>query len=350
MTKGTEDKSIKKFESMLSPAQELLDNPPKIISVSPKLDVGLGGGITEGCLVILTGPEKVGKTVTALTIARNAQQTSIDEESTSKVRKVYYGNIEGRIKPRDIKGIRGLNLGIEYFEFVKSKQGQILSGEDYLTFFDYMVHNIPYSVGIVDSFSSLISKDEMINSLEDVEVAAIQRILSRFTKKISNTLPINKSVIIGITHLMANIKKFGAGREKTEKSGNALKYAQDVKLYATHKTPLKQGETQIGQTVHWVVENSALGKPGQQVESHIKYGVGIWNEYELAELAKEYGIAKGGTWLTLPNGDKVQGLVQFAEYLEENINAYNDIKQQVFEMSGISIGIISNETSSSSIS
>ena len=82
----------------------------------------------------------------------------------------------------------------------------------------------------------------------------MNRTLSKFTRRFANVLPINRVTLVGITHLMANIQKFGAGRSKVEKSGSSLKYAQDVKLWATHRKPIMQGDTQIGQEVFWKVE------------------------------------------------------------------------------------------------
>jgi RecA/RadA recombinase len=163
----------------------------------------------------------------------------------------------------------------------------------------------------------------------------MNRYLSKFTRRFANVLPINRVTLVGITHLMANINKFGAGKSKVEKSGNALKYAQDVKLWATHKKAIMQGETQIGQEVFWVVENSAIGAPGQKVSSIIKYGRGIWNEYELAQLAKDFGVVEGKTWMKLPNGEKVQGMSNFATYLENNPEYYDELRQQIFEMIGL---------------
>ena len=90
---------IKEYGEVIHDASYITDNEADIISVGPKLDIALGGGVPEGSLFIMTGPEKVGKTVTALTFCSNAQK---------KKRKVYYGNIEGRLKSRDLHGITGL--------------------------------------------------------------------------------------------------------------------------------------------------------------------------------------------------------------------------------------------------
>jgi recombination protein RecA len=323
---------LKEFGDVLLEASYIVDNPPPIISVTPKIDIALGGGVPEGCLFIMTGPEKVGKTVHALEFCKNAQRVKLENDEK---RKIYYGNIEGRLKKRDLEGIKGLCFSEEEFKIVGSTKGNILSGEKYLAIFDQIIHNEPHAVCVIDSFSALAAEAELVGDITDVQVAAMNRYLSKFTRRFANVLPINRVTLVGITHLMANIQKFGAGKSKVEKSGSALKYAQDVKLWATHKEALKQGETQIGQKVHWVVENSAIGAPGQKVTSIIKYGHGIWNEYELAELAKDYGIVEGKSWITMTNGEKVQGMSNFASYLENNPDYYNELRQQVFEMVGL---------------
>ncbi len=323
---------LKEFGDVLLEASYIVDNPPPIIPVTPKIDIALGGGVPEGSLFIMTGPEKIGKTVHALQFCKNAQKAKIEGDQK---RKVYYGNIEGRLKKRDLEGIRGLQFDADNLKIVGSTKGNILSGEKYLAIFDQIIHNEPHAVCVIDSFSALAAESELSGDITDVQVAAMNRYLAKFTRRFANVLPINRVTLVGITHLMANIQKFGAGKSKVEKSGSALKYAQDVKLWATHKQPLMQGETQIGQKVNWVVENSAIGAPGQKVTSIIKYGHGIWNEYELAELAKDYGLVEGKTWLTLPNGEKVQGMSNFATYLENNPEYYDELRQQVFEMVGM---------------
>lgn len=91
---------VKEYGNVVHDPSSITDQKLKIISVSPKIDIALGGGVPEGSLFIMTGPEKVGKTVTALTFCANAQQAN---------RQIYYGNIEGRLRKRDIEGITELD-------------------------------------------------------------------------------------------------------------------------------------------------------------------------------------------------------------------------------------------------
>ena len=319
---------IKEYGNVLHDPASITERPLEVLSVGPKLDIALGGGVPEGSLFIMTGPEKVGKTVTALTFCANAQK--------HYERKIYYANIEGRLKKRDLEGITDLTLDSEKMQIIGSTEGNILSAEKYLSIIDNIVHTQPGSLAIVDSFSALSSESELTGNLEDVQVMSVQKVLAKFCRRISNVLPINRVTVVGITHLMANMNRFGRGKTKVEKSGSALKYQVDVKLHASHSTPLMQGDTQIGQTIHWQIVTSAIGPPGQKVESHIRYGKGIWKEMEITDLLIDFGlISKAGAWLKLPNGEKVQGKTNMAKYLEENPDQYEDFRSQIFEMVGM---------------
>jgi recombination protein RecA len=319
---------IKEYGNVLHDPASITERPLQTLSVGPKLDIALGGGVPEGSLFIMTGPEKVGKTVTALTFCANAQKYY--------ERQVYYANIEGRLKKRDLQGITDLSLEPEKMQIIGSTEGNILSAEKYLSIIDNIVHTQPGSLAIVDSFSALSSESELTGNLADVQVMSVQKVLAKFCRRISNVLPINRVTVVGITHLMANVNRFGRGKTKVEKSGSALKYQVDVKLHASHSTPLMQGDTQIGQTIHWQIVTSAIGPPGQKVESHIRYGKGIWKEMELADLMIDFGlISKAGAWLKLPNGEKIQGKVNLAKYLEENPDEYRTFLNEVLSMVGI---------------
>ena len=100
----------KEYGDVIHDPSSIIDQKLKIISVSPKIDIALGGGVPEGSLFIMTGPEKVGKTVTALTFCANAQKLN---------RTTYYGNIEGRLRKRDIEGIKELKADPKLFKIIE---------------------------------------------------------------------------------------------------------------------------------------------------------------------------------------------------------------------------------------
>ena len=111
-----------------------------------------------------------------------------------------------------------------------------------------------------------------------------------------------------------------------------LKYAVDVKLRATHTTPVMVGEIQVAQEVHWKIESSAIGRPGT-CTSILRYGYGIDKEAELVQLASEAGvIPKGGSWYTLPSGEKLQGLENIRNVLVEKPEIYQEINKKFREL------------------
>lgn len=69
------DKTIKEYGQILKKGSEVLKDKEdlQVISISPAIDVGLGGGVLEGSWITLTGDPKSGKTTTSMQIAKTAK-------------------------------------------------------------------------------------------------------------------------------------------------------------------------------------------------------------------------------------------------------------------------------------
>ena len=279
---------------------DFIDEKREILSLSPKIDLGLGGGIPEGSNVILAGPPKCGKTVTSLHLAAKAQK---------KGRKVFFLNIEGRLKPRDLKGIRGLDPSkVEIIRSFKNPDGslRVLTAEEYLDIAERKIKDYPGCVVIIDSISQLMTEGEGLGELGQKHRAPVPVLLSQFFKRICNIIPINKNIVISMVHIIANT---GGGHKTTQRSGgNKIQYAVDVDLECKWVEKWMVGQvkddpesgTQIGQKVHWITGSTAIAPPGIKILSHIRYGVGIDETYELLDLGRLLGyITKvAGGWHT----------------------------------------------------
>jgi recombination protein RecA len=315
----------------------LLDKKLCTISVSPSLDMVLGGGIPEGSFVILTGQPKGGKSVTALDIAASAQQKQYAHGSFSEGRQVYYFNVEGRLKKRDIEGIKGLDL--DRFHIIGSQEGKILHAEEYLQIAEKVINEVSGSVVIIDSYSALCTEAEITSDMDKMQRADGAKLLAKFCRKVANVIPVNKNIVIGITHLMGNPTGYGA--EFKEKSGQAIAYQTDVKLRIKKFTPWVLGNqsTQIGQEVEWQVICSALGAPGGTITSYIRYGEGIDKHTEAICLASDLGlIHKGGAWYTLtslPDKPKFQGTEKMRSYLVDNPDVFKSLIESINETIGL---------------
>lgn len=328
---------IKNFgDDIMLTGNAIVDKKNIVIPVSPSLDIILNGGIPEGSFVVLTGQPKCGKTTTSLDFAATAQKPQY-QGILKEPREVYYLNIEGRLKKRDLEGIPGLNL--DRFHVIGSQQGKILHAEEYLQIAEKIINEIPGSVLIIDSYSALCTEAEITSEMDKMQRADGAKLLAKFCRKVANVIPVNKNIVIGITHLMGNPTGYGA--EFKEKSGQAIAYQTDIKLRAKSFKPwlLSADSTQIGQEIEWQVICSALGPPGGNITSYIRYGQGVDKYMEAICLASDIGlIHKGGAWYTLTgvaDKPKFQGTEKVRQYLLENEKAYSELVASIKTTMGI---------------
>lgn len=328
---------VKNFgDNIILNGNAIVDKKSVIIPVSPSLDIVLNGGIPEGSFVVLTGQPKCGKTTTSLDFAATAQRPEY-KGNLKDPREVYYLNIEGRLKKRDLEGIVGLDL--TRFHVIGSQQGKILHAEEYLQIAEKIINEIPGSVLIIDSYSALCTEAEITSEMDKMQRADGAKLLAKFCRKVANVIPVNKNIVIGITHLMGNPTGYGA--EFKEKSGQAIAYQTDIKLRAKSYKPwtISADGTQIGQEIEWQVICSALGPPGGNITSYLRYGSGIDKYMEAITLASDIGIIhKGGAWYTLTalaDKPKFQGTEKVRAYLLENEKAFNDLNKSIKETMGL---------------
>ena len=306
------------------------------IPLSPALDMILHGGVPEGSFVVLTGQPKCGKTVTSLSLAAVALDPKYQGD-LEKPRHCYYLNIEGRLKKRDIEGIKGLDL--DRFTLIGSTQGKILHAEEYLQIAERIINEEPGSIVIIYSYSALCTEAEITSDMNKMQRADGAKLLAKFCRKVANVIPVNKNIVIGITHLMGNPTGYGA--EFKEKSGQAIAYQTDIKLRAKRFAPLLVGKenAQIGQEVEWQVVCSALGPPGATTTSYIRYGEGIDKSMELFNMCVDVGlIAQAGAWYTfetVEGNPKFQGAEKAREHLINNPDVYDALLKEINEALGL---------------
>lgn len=321
---------IKQFgDKSVLPASAVIEDTRQVIPWSPSIDIILGGGVPEGSWVTLTGEPKCGKTTTALHFSAKAQKPEYGN------RNVYYLNIEGRLKSRDLRGIDGLNLENthivgSYFDEDEGK-GRILSAEEYLTAGEQVIKNDPGCVLIIDSVSQLITEKEINSEVHEQHRAPGAKLLSNFCKRMSNVLPVNKNIVIAITHLIANVS--GYGKTKVESGGRKIAYAVDIKMDAKRVekwTIGKEEDAPVGQIVTWETQSTAIIAPGRKIASYLRYGHGIDEVTEIVSLAVDTGfITKRGSWLTcsfMENHLDLLGVDEWNEETEKSCKAQGQEK------------------------
>lgn len=333
---------IKKFGSdAFITGEDLSQDCNDMVRISPRVDFVLGGGIPGGSVVTLAGAPKCGKTVTTLHILGKAQLAGRD---------VYYINVEGRIKQRDLDGIACLDKSkLHIVRSYRNSDGQthIFSAEEFLTIVETIAKTRPGSVIVVDSISQLVTSGEMIDDIEKQSRAPGAQLMSRLCRKLSNVIPVNDIILIGILHVVANTS--GYGKTTSVTGGNKIRYAMDIGLECKKYTIIREGGEDtipIGQEVEWQTTSTAFAPPGQKTTSFITYGVGIDELREIVELGVEFGIIhQGGAWFTMSymedivgNFDvkqyRVQGKANLMKRLKENKEEREALEKAFYDMIG----------------
>jgi len=263
----------------------------KILSISPMLDIALGGGIKEGSWIMLSGDPKCGKTTTAMQIAANAQKEG---------RHVIYVDAEGRLKEMnfEVPDLDPENMTIIQPED-KPLPAEIFLETAYKLMTDPKYHG---AVLIIDSISSLIAEKELDGDFSPTR-AGLPKILSIFTKKMGQVLPNQRGLVVMITHTISNTS--GMGASKMADGGRKIQYQADTRMEVKHggeKVPaIKPWEDEdknaIGQIVNWKIICSSMGSPGGNCQSYIRYGHGIDSCQEYLQLAQQLAlIERKGAW------------------------------------------------------
>ena len=288
----------------------------KTISVSPAIDIALGGGIREGSWLTLTGDPKSGKTTTAMQIGANCQKEG---------RPVIYLDAEGRLKEMNFE-VPDLDPGKMA---VIAPQNEPIPAEKFLDVAYKMMTHKDYqgAVLIIDSISSLMPEKELDGDFSPTR-AGLPKILSIFTKKIGQLLPRQKGLVIAITHYIANTA--GYGKAKMSDGGNKIQYQADTRMeiaggekISAVKPWLNAAKTErVGQVVNWKIICSSMGAPGGQVQSWIRYGHGIDKVQELLMLSCDLGLIEPrGSWFNVSFMNECKDL---AKEIKPELNTDNE--------------------------
>ena len=315
----------KEYGEIFHSAEDIINEDRNIISIGPKIDAMLNGGLLEGTIATMTGKQGSGKTTTALTAAVDAQK---------KGKVIYYISIEGRIERKNLEGVEGLNLDPKKFVIIQSSEEKILTGNDFLQITLNILNQHKGCFVIVDSISAISDNKEYAGGVNAETRGSGNKLASTFIRQAAQSIRANKCTLILIGHLQM---KQGTVSYWDEKIADQVKYFTSLQLrirkYEDWKIGSGENEEQIGQKVHWEVEKNPLGPPGRSTVSYIRYGVGVDKIAEYVSLGEDYGfIEKSGSWYVidfLPDKPKCQGEASLHKHFRENPKDFEELKKQV---------------------
>jgi len=328
----TDKEFIKKYGDYVTTGDKVLETKRnyKTISISPAIDLALGGGIKEGSWMILSGPPKAGKTTTTMQIIANCQALG---------RKIIYLDVEGRLKEMNFE-VPGIDPAL--VQVIRSGD-QPLAAETFLDIARKLVSAKENEgcVLVIDSISSLIPSRDLDEDISGMTRPGLPKILSDFVKKLGQTVPNQKCLVIMITHMITNTS--GYGKSKMADGGVKIQFQADTRMEVKSVTPwesagsTKEQKNVIGLKVTWDILCSSIGAPYKTCESWIRFGYGIDKVQEILMIACELGlISVAGSWYNLDFIEsekvKLQGQEKVYNYLTEHKEFYALLEEKVKEM------------------
>ncbi len=292
------------------------------------LDMALGiGGVPQGRIVEIFGPESSGKTTLALQTIASAQSEGkicafIDAEHALDV-------------------LYAKNLGVDIDNLLVSQPD---FGEQALDILETVARSGAVDLVVVDSVAALTPKSEIEGDMGDTHVGLQARLMSQALRKLTGILHKMNTTVIFINQIRMKIGTMGYGSPETTTGGNALKFYASVRIDVRRIATLKQGDSQIGNRVKAKVVKNKVAPPFRQAEFDIMFGEGISQEGELIDYGVKLDIIdKSGAWYSYGAQKLGQGKENAKQTLKENPDLRAEIEGKIKEALGFGEGLAMSE-------
>ena len=277
------------------------------------LDFALSiGGIPNGRIIEIYGPESSGKTTLALQIVAECQKKGgicafIDAEHALDV--TYAKRL----------GVDVENLLVSQPDF----------GEQALEILETLTRSGGVDLIIVDSVAALTPKSEIEGDMGDQHVGLQARLMSQALRKVTGIIHKMNTTVIFINQIRMKIGVMGYGSPETTTGGNALKFYASVRIDVRRIATLKQGEQNIGNRVKAKVVKNKVAPPFRGAEFDIMFGEGISKEGELIDYGVKLDIVdKSGAWFSYEDKKLGQGKENAKIFLKENPQIAQEIEDK----------------------
>ena len=269
---------------------------------SISIDAALGvGGFPRGRVIEVFGPESSGKTTLALHIIAEAQR---DGGAAAFV------DAEHALDPP-----YAAQLGVDTNHLLVSQPD---FGEQALEITQALIASGTMDVVVVDSVAALTPKAEIEGEMGDSHMGLQARMMSQALRKLTAAVSRTNTCLVFINQIR---EKIGVvfGNPETTTGGRALKFFASVRIEVRRATPIKDGETVVGNRTKVKIVKNKVAAPFREAEVDIIYGQGISREGDLIDCGVQQGlIEKSGSWYSM-DGERIgQGRESARQTLRNN--------------------------------
>ena len=292
---------------------EKIEDIPVISTGSIGLDHALGvGGLPKGRIIEIFGPESSGKTTLAIHAIAEAQKQ---------------GGIAAIIDAEHaFDRFYAAKLGVDVENLLISQPD---SGEQALEIADQLIRSSAVDIIVIDSVAALTPKAEIEGDMGDNKVGLQARLMSQALRKVTATINKTNTTCIFINQLR---EKIGVmfGNPETTTGGNALKFYASVRLDIRRVSPIKDGDTVIGNQTRVKVVKNKVAPPFRKAEFDIMFGEGISRTSEIVDYGVDFGILKkSGSWYSYGEDKIAQGRDAAKQYMKEHPEVAAEVEDKI---------------------
>lgn len=281
---------------------------------SHMLNIATGiGGIPQGRITEIFGPESSGKTTLCLHIVSESQKAGglcayIDAEHALDTE---YAE----------------NIGVDMDSLLLSQPDY---GEQALDIASKLIETGDISVVVIDSVAALVPKAEIDGEIGDAHMALQARMMSQSLRMLTSKIQKSNTAVIFINQIRSKIGVM-FGNPETTTGGNALKFYASMRLDIRRIGAVKDGEENVGNKTKVTVVKSKVSPPFKKAEFDIRYAEGIDTKSEIIDLATEYGIlTKSGAWYQYNGKNIAQGKEKLRQQLDDKSQLLPILKKKLF--------------------
>ncbi|RYG87158.1 recombinase RecA, partial [bacterium] len=283
------------------------DHVAAIPTGSLSLDMALGiGGIPQGRIIEIYGPESGGKSTLALHCCAQAQKAGGT---------VLYIDAEHAMDPE-----YAAKLGVDIDKLYISQPS---NGEEALEIADVMAKSGGLSLIVIDSVAALVPRAEIEGEIGDSFVGVQARLMSQALRKLGGTMSKSNTCAIFINQIR---EKIGVmyGNPETTPGGRALKFWASVRMEVRKGDAIKVGTDQIGSRTKVKIVKNKVAPPFKTAEFDMIFGEGISREGDVLDNAVLKGIVtRAGTYFNYGDVRLGQGRDNARGFLQENPNVFD---------------------------
>lgn len=305
---------LKDWKGFIKNGNEIQEVKETISTGSIGLDNITGvNGIPVGRIIEIYGNESSGKTTIALHLIKEAQL---------KNKRCLFIDAEHSL---DINYVKSLDI-----DLTKLLVATPISGEQAFEMIENAIKNKIADFIVVDSVAALVPQCEIDSKVDEYQMGAHARLMSKGLRKIQMLID-NNTTIIFLNQLREKIGIMFGNPEITP-GGKALRFFSSLRLEVKKSDLIKDNNNKIGIRSKVTVIKNKLSPPLKSTYLDIYFSQGYDSMNEIIAFAIQYEIIKkNGSWFSYNNKNICQGKEQVKKFMVENPEIFNNIKKEVIK-------------------